>query len=66
MCDPWAKVACLARAYPKEWQAKLKKWSDRGLEISRKSDSGGGWMKADDRFWYEAPFEHDKLSYTAA
>jgi hypothetical protein len=64
VCDPWAKVACPAREYPKRWQEKLDKWAGRGLELSRKSDQGGGWMKADDKFWYQAPYEHDKLSYT--
>jgi hypothetical protein len=65
VCDPWAKIACSAREYPRRWQEKLDKWAGRGLELPRKSDSGGGWMKANDRFWYQAPFEHDKLSYTA-
>jgi hypothetical protein len=64
VCDPWAKLACPAREYPRRWQEKLDKWGARGLELSRMSDTGGGWLKATNSFWYEAPIEHDKLSYT--
>ncbi|MCS2170793.1 hypothetical protein MUU46_10750 [Scandinavium sp. TWS1a] len=32
VCDPWAKIVCPIDTYSIYWQAKMKKWSDRGLK----------------------------------
>jgi hypothetical protein len=34
ICDPWAKIACMAHDYPDRWEAKMQKWLDRTMAVS--------------------------------
>jgi hypothetical protein len=52
--DPWAKIACPAREYPKEWVEKMTKWAGRGLKVNEESP-----LK---REWVNSINEHEKIS----
>jgi hypothetical protein len=42
--DPWVKIACPAREYPKEWETKMHKWEARGLKINDCSPLSNEWL----------------------
>lgn len=35
VCDPWAKIVCLAVDFPREWKLKMLKWESRGLFVKQ-------------------------------
>lgn len=58
--DPWVSICCKARDYPFLWSLKLDVMGAAGDELA----GSGGWAKADDANWKNAPTAHRKLSYT--
>lgn len=34
ICDPWAKIACLARGYPVAWNDRMLIWLDGGMTVA--------------------------------
>ena len=59
--DPWVGICVKARHYPEIWRMKLDVMGAVGEELPR---SAGGWLKANDASWRNAPTVHRKLSYT--
>lgn len=58
--DPWVSICCKARDYPTWWKMKLDVMAAGGEELA----GSGGWAKANDAAWKNAPSAHRKLSYT--
>jgi hypothetical protein len=50
ICDPWAKIACFAAAYPAEWTMKMVKWSARGMTIRSESPRSERWLLANRKY----------------
>jgi hypothetical protein len=59
--DPWVSICCKARDYPMWWKMKLDVMAAAGEELA----GSGGWAKANDAAWKNAPTAHRKLSYTS-
>lgn len=58
--DPWVSICCKARDYPMWWKMKLDVMAAGGEELA----GSGGWSKANDASWKNAPTMHRKVSYT--
>jgi hypothetical protein len=58
--DPWVSICCKAQDYPMWWKMKLDVMAAGGEELA----GSGGWAKANDAAWKNAPTAHRKLSYT--
>lgn len=59
--DPWVSLCCKAQDYPMWWKMKLDVMAAGGEELA----GSGGWAKANDASWKNAPTAHRKLTYTS-